>query len=269
MKMLARLIALILSSLVFSTALTFILNRTVLHADYMIPRAKEAKVFDAGAELLPTLAVPQDKRNSKEGRELHAKLGELFTPAYLEAKLTPFVQQLEEHYRHNGPAPTIDLKAIAADAKTAGLDIDTDSITAPLKIPDNTDLKVQSTIDVVRKSQTVTLVIALVLAVALALISIKKHDYSGIINVFVINALLFVIMWGILRFAPNFAIQFIPTGMADLKPLIDTFTTMVIRVTRDIGWQCALVAIVLAGAAIAVYAIATISRLRHKTPAKA
>ncbi len=263
MKILARLIALILASAVFSLASGYILSRTLLHADYVAPRAKEAKVFDAGAQLLPTLAVPQEKRNTKDGQKLYANLSTLFTPAYIETKLTLFAQQLEEHYRNGGPAPSIDLAALAVEAKAVGLDIDPATV-KPLQIPAETDQHVQSSIGLAKGAQSIALISAIVLALLLILISIKIHDYSGIINVLVINTLLFVIAYVILRYAPTPLASLIPSDMPEIKPLTDALAQTVILLAKDISAQYMIGAIIFAVLSIAMYAIATISRLRHK-----
>ncbi len=262
MKILARLIALILASAVFSLASGYILSRTLLHADYVLPRAKEAKVFDAGAQLLPTLAVPQEKRATKDGQKLHANLTTLFTPQYIETKLTLFAQQLEDHYRKGGPAPSLDLAALAVEAKAVGLDIDPATV-KPSQIPAETDQHVQASIGIAKTVQSLSLIVTIVLALILLLISIKIHDYSGIINVLVINTLLFVITWVILRYAPAPLASLIPTDMPEIKPLTDALAQMVIRLAHDISTQYMIGAIILAVVSAAFYAIATISRLRH------
>jgi hypothetical protein len=87
--------------------------------------------------------------------------------------------------------------------------------------------------------------------------------------VLVTNALLFVITWAVLRFSPSFLIGLVPHDQPELQPITDAASRLIIALSHDIGWQFAIAGLVFSAFSIIVYAIAIISKLRHKGMAPA
>lgn len=116
MKFISKLLLLPASIALGLTVAAWILDATVLKAEFIINTANKEGSFRQVSKALPKALA----NNNQQGQTV---LAGITTPQYVEEKLGGFLIGLENYHRKNGPIPTLDLSDIAVSASTQGYHI--------------------------------------------------------------------------------------------------------------------------------------------------
>ena len=203
-KLLASLLVVVLTGAVF----TMVLNQTVLNNLYIEDKLAETDSYNRLYAALNDEIAKKAGKDNAEVATITAKLQGIITPDVLKTKINGALDQMHDYYRGEGPAPTIDLTDLVAQAQSAGIPIPEDSgITKPIKLETSDQAKgFSKTFDGVR---TGTLVTALVLVAALLLVSWERHKWAALPDVLIVVGVLLGLLAAIFGFASGMADDYI------------------------------------------------------------
>lgn len=129
MKFIAKLCASLLVTVITLTVSAYVLNSTLLNAQYLEAKANSTHLYSTLSAALPvTLA----SGNTPDVVATQQALSKVISSTYVQSKIDPFLTQLDDYYHNKGPAPQLDLTDLVAEAQRQGIVIPANS---PLSQP--------------------------------------------------------------------------------------------------------------------------------------
>jgi hypothetical protein len=238
---LSRLVAGVLVATLSGLIIALVIDHTLLNAKYLESEAKKANTYQRVSSALP---ADLTKDSSGDRAQAEAAVSQLVTPQLVQAKLTQSLNEVQAYYTGNGPAPTIDLRDVVAEARAAGLDIPADSgLNKPIVLTDKQG-KAKALANQFKNSRLVTELGVIVLIALLLFLSWERHRYLVLPDILISSGVIIAIVSGAFLFLPN---------IIEKYAHIDTVSNTYVQIGRDLanrlahdeGWIFAAVAVVL------------------------
>jgi hypothetical protein len=175
LNFLSKILAGILVLVTLSVVASIILGQTLLSSDYMKDQLKQA---DAYARLSTGISKQLSQNVGVENPQITAAIQQVITPEILQQRIDPALAQAEDYYKGNGPPPEIKVDDLIAQAQAAGIPIQDDSqLSKPIQLaPANQDKPPLT--QKFSNVGVVSIILAAVLVVSLAIISWKTGRYT-------------------------------------------------------------------------------------------
>ena len=272
MKFLRKLIGGLLVLSLSSAIMIVCLDATILRADYITAKADQTNIYSNLAnQLSQNLATSS---NQAEQTQTQQALKGVITPDYVKAKLTAYLQGLEQHFRLGQPTPTLDLGDLPPKLAAAGITLSPDG---------QAQLNRQIDQDSAKSGQVTGLgaiyhngsalkwglwVAAAILAGLLALVSPADRRLTTLAKALVATVVLLLVYYAILRYLPTLVAQRVATSSAT-GPLLASANQLLAKATAGVAsvvlrWIVGLVAV-----AVALFAIEPILNHRQRKLQKA
>lgn len=238
MKFLRRFISTLLVLSLSSAIMVVCLDATILRADFITAKADQTSIYaNLANQLTQNLA---SSGNQAQQAETQQALKGVITPDYVKAKLTTYLQGLEQHFRSGLPTPTLDLSDLPAKLAAAGI-----------TLPPDDQAKLNSQIDqqTSKSSQVSGLsavyhdgtaakwglwLAAIILAVILVLLSPAGRRLTHLAKALVASAVLLLVYYAILRYLPTLVAQKVATSNA-AGPLLASVNQLLAKATAGVA----------------------------------
>jgi hypothetical protein len=263
-KFFKALLATLLIPIIFTTSVAYVLNATVLDMGYLKKEANKTGFYKDFSELVPTQLSQMAAQSPAEQAQIKKMVTQIITPGVVQNKLEVYFAEFENHYKHNGPAPTLDLSDLVKQASAAGINIPTQDIQTSFTLPAETDAKLKQVFEGGKTAKTGTLITAGIMLCLLLLLSAKTHSYTSLVYVFVVSAILQGALFFGINGGVDVGIHAIRANVGESNALIDFIEKLGRTISHDISLQFAYLGVLFAVLAILFFGVATISHFRHK-----
>ncbi len=259
-KVLSGLLLLALVSLTVNT----VLSQTVLNSKYLDVQLKKA---DAYHKLSVAITDELVHNTTSMDPELSAKVQSIVTPEVLEQRIPGALQQLEDYAKNGGTPPQIDISDLVAQARAAGVDIPADSgLDKPITLGQVGSYQVQPPSKTAKLVNTLMVVAAVVLTVALVLVCWLRRDFRALAIVATMYGSLLVLLAALLWFAPDVFASRI--HLAAANAFVAVTQDIATAIAKDIARRFATIGAISLALGIPTWILLAVIRKRsNKTPA--
>lgn len=189
LKFLSRLMASLLTTLLFATVVSVTANQTILNTTYIENKLQSQNAYDRLSDALSDEISKNSNDPTVSQTAVAAQLKNILTPAVLQQKIDVTLKQLHDYFHGNGAVPTLDVSDLVQAAQQAGLQVDGNKFSKPVELTAATKFKKVSGTAKVVGIGTIAAEVALFLGVLA--IAIKRRDYRPLANiVFTLGAML-------------------------------------------------------------------------------
>lgn len=233
-KFLSTLLVGLLTALVFTT----VLNQTVLDSHYIENKLTATNSYERLSVALTDQA--SQKVAGVENQQAAAMLKPILTPEVLKTKINGALDQMQAYYQGNGPRPTLDLTDLAAQAQAAGIPIPADSpLAKPIQL--SPSARAKGDINMLNTVRTITLVGAVLVAVALLAVSWARHKWVALPDVLIVVGVLVGLVAAVAALASGMAGRYVTAGSgADAFALIGR--DVGVRIANDLAGRFGIIA---------------------------
>lgn len=241
-NILSKFLASLLVVVTLGMVASLIISQTIMNSEYMKQQLKDADVYARLSTALSSQIITDS--NVAATPELTASVEDVITPEALQAKIDPTLEQAEAYYKGEGSPPQIEVADFVSQLQAAGVPIEANAeTTEPIVLgPSNQQKKpITSNVNGVR---TISIVCAIVLLVALALISWKSQRYKILPNVAIVCGVLLGIFGGLLLLGRGAADRFvhIEEGSNNYGEIAQDLAG---AISHDIGMRYVIIAVTL------------------------
>ena len=237
---LSRLVASLLVTVLCGAIITTVLDQTVLNSHYL---DKQLAATNSYSRLSTGLSQQLAKQAGSVDPVLAAKLQGILTPAILQQKIQDALNQLQAYSEGKGPAPTINLTDLAAQAQAAGVPIDQESdLTKPITLGSTKQSnQTQQSGKNFGTIKAATMLASIVLAALLGFLSWRRHNYVILAHVLISVGITIGLLALFCLFVPSVADHFIKVS-ATSSAFTDVARNMVDSVAKDLGKRFGIIA---------------------------
>ncbi len=198
---LSRIMASLLTTLLFVSIVGATANQTVLDTGYIETTLEDQKGYDRLSEAISKEISQNSNDPSIPQTEVASQLKTVITPEVLKAKIDTTLKQLQAYFREDGPVPTLDISDLVQEAQANGLSIDAEKFNEPVQLTAVTKVKKLS--DVAQIISIGTLIVVALLLVGVLAIAIKRRDYRPLANVVFSLGLMLTVTGACLMLVPR------------------------------------------------------------------
>ncbi len=259
MGFISKILGSVLVLVISGVTLAFILSATLFNADYYKAKASELHLYSQLSLSIPSSLGHDDPATQQA-------LTNIVSSQYVQSKLNPFLDQLQQYYFNNGPAPTIDFSDLVAEAQRQGVTVPPNAaITKPVVFNDPTGIKQQ--LGWINFMKTWGLIIALALAAAIALVNKGAHRFSALGKVLIVAGIWDAVIFLLLKLGPGLVESLIKNNnqVGPLGPVMISFFSSVMRdISQDFMYVAIGLAAAGAGLIIAAFGLRAAGIFKHK-----
>ncbi len=187
MHLLAKLVGFLAVVAITVTAFAWVLDTTLLSAHFLDHQAEASGFYSQGTNVLPLLA--------EHGQPGDSVMTDLVTPAYFKSQIQNLLDQLELHYKKDGPPPQLDFTDLAIKARNNGVELPP-ALAQPTIIADPPNAgTIRSLVRVVTLVKLAGPVIVIILLAVLAVLAHGWHRYWGVAKILIMAAILQGLLW--------------------------------------------------------------------------
>lgn len=201
LTILSRIMASVLTTLLFITIVGITADQTVLNTGYIETTLEKEKAYDRLSAAISQEISSNSADPSVPKEELASQLEAVITPDVLKEKIDTTLKQLQEYFRGDGPVPTLDISDLVQQAQANGLQIDADKFNEPVQLTAVTEVKKLS--DAAQIISIATLVVVAVLLAGVIGIAIKRRDWRPLANIVFSLGLMLTITGACLMLVPQ------------------------------------------------------------------
>jgi hypothetical protein len=235
----SKILGSILVLLISGITLAFILSATLFNAHYYQAKANDLHLYDQLATSIPDSLSHDDP-------SIKPALQQIVSSPYIQSKLNPFLDQIQQYYFNNGPAPKIDFTDFVAEAQRQGITIPADSnLSKPVVFQDPTGIRSQ--LSWINFMKTWGLLLAALLAVAIVAVNKGIHRFTALGKVLIVAGIWEGVIFLLLKVAPG-PVESLIKGNSQIGPLAPVLTGFFKAVLTDMSVYYGYVAVGLAAA---------------------
>ncbi len=227
MGFLRKILGSLVVAAILSASIAYVVDGRFLNFKYVETKANASQFYPELARMLPQVVAPQGG-DSKLADEA---LANVFNADVLQVRLGDFMDQLQAYYRQDGPTPTLDMRDIAIQARSAGLVVPPDTgLDKPIVFNDPTGLKAQY------KNAHATMIYGPIIAIILLIVMMvtlpAPARYRSAGKTLVVAALSVGILWGVAQFLPSL-IKSLVNANTDIAPIAPAINSLLEGIGRD------------------------------------
>jgi hypothetical protein len=226
MGFLRKILGSLIVAAILSASVAYVVDGRFLNFKYIETKANTSQFYPDLARALPATVAPQG--GSKLADE---QLANAINADVLQVRLGDFMDQLQAYYRQDGQAPTLDLRDIAIQARSAGLVVPPDTaLDKPIVFNDPTGLKAQY-----KNAHAAMIYGPMIAAILLLLMMITLPSparYRSAGKTLIAAALSVGILWGVAQFLPGL-VKSLVNANVDIAPIAPTVNNLVEAIGHD------------------------------------
>ena len=258
---LSKLLAALLVVTLFGTIFAIVLNQTVLSSHYL----EGQLTADNSYSKLSDAIVAEFVKNANPpstAPQVATEVKAVVTPAVLQQKINPALDQLEAYYKGNGAPPTIDLSDLIAQAQAAGLSVPKDAnLDKPIVLSGNSQVKGAS--KQFEHVKLASILLSLLLIVALLAVSWERHKFATLPDVAIVLGVLVGFIATIFSVAPGIVDKHAKFNFSS-NAFASTAHDLAIHIAHNLGERFAIIAAVLFIIGVATRIL--VARMKPKMP---
>jgi len=184
-SLLSKLVASLLVASVCGAIITAVLSQTILNSHYLEGQIARVNGYSRLSDALSNEV--SDQTDPADTSQVAATVRGILTPSVLQQKINGALNQLQLYYEGKGSVPVINLNDLATQAQAAGVPMGQNSdLFTPITLgSSNSTARVQKVARTFNGVRTATIAASLLLALALLVLSWRRHRYTALPSVLI------------------------------------------------------------------------------------